>query len=68
MPKRNLHFIMRNIAKRQCMFIVICLLRSALYPQELALQALLLSQPHFSRSCSIASLLLSSHCSRLSRC
>ena len=34
-PKRNLHFIMGNMAKRQWMFIVIGLLRSGLDPDEL---------------------------------
>lgn len=37
-PKRNLHFIMGNMAKRQWMFIVIGLLRSGLDPDELARQ------------------------------
>lgn len=37
-PKRNLHFIMGNMAKRQWMFIVIGLLRSGLDPDELSRQ------------------------------
>jgi hypothetical protein len=37
-PKRNLHFIMGNMAKRQWQFIVIGLLRSGLDPAELARQ------------------------------
>jgi hypothetical protein len=37
-PKRNLHFIMGNMAKRQWQFIVIGLLRSGLDPEELAKQ------------------------------
>lgn len=37
-PKRNLHFIMGNMAKRQWQFIVIGLLRSGLDPDELARQ------------------------------
>jgi hypothetical protein len=41
-PKRNLHFIMGNMAKRQWMFIVIGLLRSGLDPKELARQGRLL--------------------------
>lgn len=42
MPKRNLHFIMGNMAKRQWMFIVIGLLRSGLDPDELSRQGKLL--------------------------
>jgi len=37
-PKRNLHFIMGNMAKRQWQFIVIGLLRSGIDPDELARQ------------------------------
>lgn len=37
-PKRNLHFIMGNMAKRPWVFIVIGLLRSGLDPDELSRQ------------------------------
>lgn len=41
-PKRNLHFIMGNMAKRQWLFIVIGLLRSGLDPAEIGRQGVLL--------------------------